>query len=375
MAGKTLRDLLGFVAFMEEYKQIKSGVPKLLPEAFYTPSPMKVRSDRTRQLIKTGSRATSKRVAWGGVPARIDQLSTGSKDIVLCHTLESMAFDPHLLHELRNARVVGGDGIGDAAADQILYQTAEMKQRSVNTRISTIMTALSLTSQCTINWDVNGNLLPSQSSADLTIDFGVPANNKNQCNSALTASWATASTDIPSNIKTLKTNAAQLTGKDLTHCFYGKNLPSNLAKNDFVKDYWSHSSRNTEWLTSNEIPDGFLGIQKWIPVYTGFFEDASGTNQALFAADQCTFTPDPEEFYKLLEGTALVPNAFGKVSQSLDVVGMLEMASTRVGQYAFAMGSIDSGAIEISIVQGDTWLPMINSVGAACPIFACDFEF
>lgn len=352
--AKTIEQILGWVNLTGVIQEIKSGIPDVLPPAFKTVKTETI-ADSGRYTQVRGVRTTAKRAEYGAPAVRRELIGVSSKDVKLIHLFEEMAISPLLYQALRNYDNYQTQQRG---MTELARQMGEFKRRFENTRIASVVSMLF---KGAIYYDTNGNLLPTSSGATLTVDYQVPANNIGSLNSIIAAPWSTASTDISSHIRTLKTQSLKDSGYELTHCFYGKNIPSYLAKNDYLKDWWvRHPQMREKWTETGEIPDGLFGIKKWIPAYESFFEDNDGTNQTFVDADAITFTPDiTNEVYELMEGTYMVPTTFNPLSSITAAMGSF---STVTGQFGYAVPWHNPPSA--LAYMGDTFLPIWKNPNA-----------
>jgi hypothetical protein len=124
-----------------------------------------------------------------------------------------------------------------------------------------------------------------------------------------------------------------------------------LARNQPFRD---------QWLNSGEIPDGVLGLS-WHPMYEGFYEDSSATNQDLWSADTVTFTPDPGEgdWWRLYEGSVMVPKSLNVAGQGAAALDNCEVAYG-MGGYGF----VERSPIAVVMNYFDTQLPALQNPDA-----------
>lgn len=297
--SKSLQDILSYVTLTEAVQATTRGTPKPLPDAFYK-SHEKVIADRARYVRYTGERRTSPLNKYGSPARMLDLRNVGEVDVKLMHTFNEQRLDPFVFMALRQAASYEHD----KAMEQVKRQIAEAATRNDNLRTAVGMQVLK---NGVLYWDTDGNLLPSSSGAAETHSFNMSANNQNQLNGIISASWALNSTDIPLQLRNLKKQALRTTGYPLKYALYGENIPSYLTQNDYVLDYLARSPQKESWLKDNEIPAGLFGLE-WVPAYQGFYEDANGTNQDLWGADTIVFTPEPETFWwDVYEGSFPVP--------------------------------------------------------------------
>lgn len=346
----SIEEILGYVPLTAAVEKVKMGVPRKLPDAFYRRNPAdRVLGDKARLINYRGTRKNARIAPYGSPPRQIVQLARESQDVRLLHTIENLPFQQELFMQLRQ---LDNYVVQKMAEDEIAFQAIGAMTRQTNLESSAVHVMLA---NGKLWFDTEGNLLATSSGADLEIDYGVPANNLNQLNALIAASWATASTDIPKQVNNIKMTAVQTTGYPLETALYGKNIMSYLLNNDFMKYYLARNPRlNDQWLSSNQIPDGVLDL-KWVPMQDVFFEDASGTVTEIFDADRVTFCPAVTPVtYSIYEGSYPVPKT---LALAQDVQAMLANFEIKYGPFGFAMMNPPS---QIIGVYGDTFLPRLK---------------
>ncbi len=117
-------------------------------------------------------------------------------------------------------------------AEEARRQIKGIADRQVNLLTSTVHAMLA---NGKLWFNSDGELLPSSSGSDLPIDYGIPANNQNQLNGIIDASWALATTNIPKQLKLIRQQARFTTGYPLRYALYGKNVMSYLLRNNFCQ--------------------------------------------------------------------------------------------------------------------------------------------
>lgn len=348
--AKTLLQILGYTSLTGVIKKIQTGIPDNLPSSFHKVG-QKVIGDSGRYMATRGTRQTARRSEYGS-PARNRALKDlASQDIKLIHTFESITLNPLILQQLRNYDNYDVQRLGEQEVDR---QSMEFRKYFDNLRISCMYSMLSLGA---IYFDSEGNLLPSSSGAlalgSGSYDYNISANNKNQLNGIIDASWANNNTDIPAQLRNLRIRSAQLTGYPLKYAFYGLNIPSYLTQNNYVLDYLSRNPVFAQkFLDAAEIPDGLFGFT-WVPVYTSFFEDSANTNQTFFGSDTVVFTPEiNSDVYELIEGSMFVPGSFQPAS---NVAAALSSAKQVWGMASYA--KLIDDPITAKMYYFDTFAP------------------
>lgn len=358
MAGKTLQQILGYVSLTGVIQGVKTGIPDNLPPAFMR-TKRSVLADQGRYTRVTGTRQTARQNQYGS-PARNRALRDISNvDVKLISSYESVSMDPQLLQTLRNYDNYDIQSMGIQEVDR---QTAQFRQLFDNLDLSCIYSMLA---NGKIWFDGEGNLLPTSSGAVVTVNFQMNANNQNQLNGIVTASWANANTDIPLQLRNLKVRAAELTGYPLKYAFYGVNIPSYLTSNNYVQEYLSRNvSFAQKWLEAADVPDGLFGLT-WVPVYTSFYEDQNGTNQTFFGGDTVVFTPEINaDVYELLEGTTTIPTTFNATA---DLASSLDTLKQVTGMYSYGM--VNFNPVGITMYGGNVSLPVMKVPDA---YYQCD---
>jgi hypothetical protein len=345
-----LETLLGHVYLSGMVEDVKTGIPQVVPDAFWSVTTT-ADKDSGRYTRMSGSRKTLPRIAYGATPPRVDLEPIGVFDVKLATVGGHIAMDPKDYMALREWTAYAKQNRGKAEIERQVQQFAVKRD---NTRVAMVHSMLS---KGAIYFDSAGNLLPSSSGASLTIDYGISANNQNQLNSIITASWATTSTNIPLQLENLHERAAQLTGYEVTHAFYGAKIPGYLSSNDYAKEWLVRNQQmRDQWLNSpSTIPDGLFGIKKWIPVNRAFFVDQDGSTQTWFGDDAITFTPDiGMDVYEWMKGTYLVPTSFQPTDSMQSAMASY---AERVGDWGYAVPTANrlSAELHMGMVGLPVW--------------------
>jgi hypothetical protein len=344
----SVEDILSYVPLTETVKDVMSGIPKVLPDAFWTITE-DVLGDRARNIRVSGTRKVARIAPYGAPPRQVEKISLGQTDVKLLHSIETMPIGQELYKCLREFESYSAQVM---AREEINRQTEEFAQRMVNLEIAAVM---SLVANGKIWFDADGNLLTTSSGADLEVDFGIPAGNRGDCGGIIAASWSNVATDIPTQVLNLKTKARQNTGYPIENAFYGKNVTGYLARNTSFQQYLARNPQyNQNFVNTGEIAPGTLGIPNWVPVQDAFFENDAGSIVEQFPADQVTFTPKIDKAtYTMLKGSFPVPTEF-RIGQTIqDVLGSV---TNVYGAFRYAV--LDpSMPLGIKMNQGTTFLP------------------
>lgn len=354
--SKSLEGVLGFTPLTTSLKLQTDGLPDLFPPEFSQTDPgNRIIGDRAQYIRVNGQRKSAKFNVYGSPAIRHELMPVGNAAVRCLHSYESFPIDLVTLSKLQSFEAFNQD----EGADYVRYQFEAAAFRHKNAEVVALASTLR---NFAIYFDTDYNLLPTSSGADTTktVDFGVAATHKDQCNGCITNPWSLASTDIPGDIRNLQQFSRKETGFELTAALYGKNIPRYMTQNDAVQPYLSRSGdARDKFLMTGEIPSGLFGIKDWIPVYQSFYENSAGTNVDLWDDDGITFLPnvaqpDKMRWYRRYEGSYPVP-------KSLDIQ-MSEMAAlnnyqTVYGVFAYAQPMNNPPQFEV--YHGNTWLPAI----------------
>ena len=361
--GMTLEDVLGHVYLTEKLQAIKTGIPDVLPAEFYSNAITdEVPADEARYVRVEGTRKTARRLNYESRSRQRDLKAIGAVDVKLWHAREFIHLNAARYLTLRAYDKYELQPLGQQEIDRQLTEFASIFD---NTEIAVTTMALA---KGAMYWDRDGNLRTTTqaSSGGVDIDFAIPANNQNQLNGIIGASWATSTTDIQADVRQIRKQALQNTGYPIRCCFYGENLPSYISQNDTIKAYWQfNQGMNQHLLSTNEIPDGFLGIEKWIPVYESFYEDFQDTIQEFFGGDTVVFTPSVDKtWFQRFKGGYPMPTTFQPIN------GMPQLsAGVQIVHGKFSYGTFSHDPEGLDVYMGHTCLPAIRNGNA---IFIAD---
>lgn len=352
----TLAQLLGAATLTGVIQGIRGGVPLtgLDPALFTTTA--RVDGD-TAIFHKTEStRQTSRRAGYGSQPRARALVGISQTPTKLIHSFERA---DHSLTTYMNLTSFDSPARQEMGRQEVARQTEEFRRLFDNLRVSAVASSLALGA---IYFDGDGNLLPTSSGAVVTVDQGIPAANKTQLNmlgggSIISASWATAGTDILGQIANIRSAYIKLTGYELDTFLYGANIRNYLLNNTGCAALLQSHGRLAEALAMQEIPDGFAGVAHWKPADALHFTDQSGTIQSWVGGDVIIGAPKiTREVYELQQGTYPVPQSVGKVYASPEAA--LADVATMEGMFQFAMAQTAPPTLQH--FAGDTFLPVFK---------------
>jgi len=372
MAYVSINDILGAPNLCGIIQSTVSGIPNPFPPAFFQVD-QTVDGDTGEYKVFSGSR-TNATLSPYGAPSKNRQLrEIGVKAVKLLHSIENIVLPVKDYLNLLNYNDLAKQKLG---IDEVSRQIREARWTQDNLRISALTSMLFKTQ---IYYDGQGNLLPSSTSAQTTVDYGVPAGNQNQLdvfgtgNHIISTKWSDPTAAIDKQVQALHQAAVELTGYELKHAFYGKNVANYLTTNNSLSNYFFRANYGPEafgpsFIATADIPNPLLGLT-WHKAYHSFFVDQNGNRQTLVGDDQVVFTPEPSTAWiGTLEGTYPVPTKAGIITPAEpSVVSSME---TRSGMFAYGIASADPPTAKI--IYGDTFLPVLKVPSA---IFVATVKF
>ncbi len=362
--AKSLQEILHFRALTGLIQGVKGGVPGdwLDPGLLGNLNPIKgidasyTKVESTRQVAEL--------VHYGNPSVARSLSGVTEVPVRLLHTMMNHVYKQEILQKLRNYDNPDVQAMGQAEVDRM---STEFSTLFRNLRISTVASMLRFGAIY-----FNGRfLLPSASGATITIDFQVPANNKDQLNGIIATKWDDTSAKIQQQITNLKKTAMQTSGYPLTTAYYGSAIWDFLNKNTTFKSLLTASSGFNAEFQQGEIPDGYMGL-RWKPAYQAFFVDSGGTTREWFPEDFVVFTPDVSpEWFETLEGSYSVPTDIGVVErgEGSAVAALGNLADINGG---FSYATMINDPVSIKQVSGDTFLPVLKVPAA---IYIADTSF
>lgn len=354
MAGPNLEQILGLPRLTKLIQETTTGLPqeKILGERLpgVLSSTEDVIGNSALATLTKGQRKVMKRVSYNSPPISANLETIGQRPFIFASAAEVVTLDPNTV---QNLRAWDSFEYQEKGAAEVGRQIGLFKQKAMNNRLVYAIQALV---RGNVYFDSSDNVLPTSSGADSTktISLGISANNQNQLNGIITIPWSNPVANIPKDIETIRQQAAFLTGYIPEVVIYGKNIPSYLAANQYVLPYSQRFERaRSEYLLQYALPDGYMGIKKWIPGAQFFYEDANGTNQQLVPDDAFIFFPEPEKsWWRFFQGSNYVPknlNIMTDMNQALDNLDRV------FGMFSYARLSMNP--ISVELVMGDTFLP------------------
>lgn len=357
MPSITLQDVLGGPNLCGVIRGTATGIPNVFPDKFYQVDKTVDRDSGEYHRV-SGTRTVARMSAYGSPSQQRNLRGVDAVPVKLIHSVESF-----LLPTADYLNLLQFDDLSKQkrGIEEVTRQVREFRKNFDNLRVAALTQLLF---QGAIYWDGYGNLLPSSSGAKTIADFGVPAANKGQLDplaegsNLIDVTWDNAAANIDKQLVKLRQVATRLTGYPIKYAFYGRNVPTYLTNNTKLQNYFVRSAGDiSQYLSTADVPSPLLGLT-WRPAYEAFFEDATGTLQALCGDDQVVFTPEPStDWLGWLEGTYPVPTSVGTVA--VDAGDALRNSvSTQAGMFAY--GVVNTDPVTVKMVAGDTFLPVLK---------------
>jgi hypothetical protein len=354
--AKSLNDLLGFHTLTGLIQATVPGVPDVLPPAFDS-FKKDVLMDDGEYTVRYGNRGVAKKGRFGAAAIKRGLRDIGVQPVKLMHFIEEIEFDAKTMMKLRSVNSYEHD----SAYEEFTSQVAYFNEYFTNLRKTLKMMALR---SGTLYFDEEGNLLPSSSGATETITiYTQNASHINQLDvfgdgNLITAAWTSASTDIPGQIRSIKQASRADTGYPIKHAIYGKNVPSYMTSNTYVRDYLARDGGGrSEWVKDNEI--GHLFGLDWSPGYEQFWR--SGATQStvnyVLGDNEILFTPEPsKDWWERLDGSYPVPTNINIVTDAEAAMDQIKLVN---GKFSYAQ--VMTRPIGALLTCGDTFL-YVNKV-------------
>ena len=346
-----LQDIFAYRNISEGIERVKTGVPnplKAVPE--FENVTEEVFGNETTYATDYGDRRIVQRVEYGAGSRARSQKKVGAQSIIMPSFAEHILIEQELLLRLRNQNDLMA---AEKAQKRIAKFLKDQKTRFENNAITHTVQMLSKGAYW---YDASGNLLQSSSGAVDTVDFGIPSGNKTDIGGRIDVSWANAAANIFQHIELFKKKQGQDTGREIEYCFYGINIPKYIYLNTSMKQYFQFNPIYFQAFSQNSgaIPDGFMGIRKWIPMRDTFFENDAESKTQMWSDDLAVFAPAIDNnVYTRFKGSTLAPTNMGVQTGS--------QTSIDTGELVYGMGGYSiflADPVAVKVVMFDCGVPV-----------------
>lgn len=243
----------------------------------------------------------SRRIARGSVPGtpntNIKPQKVGRVRFTIPRSAEQMPLSDE---DMVNRRQIGqAVTVVDSMGENYIMRQKRYMAESVANMIE-FQTAAMMRGSYTFDQD-GDELKQGFSGGETTIDFQVPANNKNQLNGIIGTSWAVPSTDIPGDVTAVNQASNDISGLGIEHAVCNSNTWQYVINNDKVKSQAGTS--NTPFQSYEKTgPGQFAVVLRAIPwiqwhvvdYVLDVWDGSAETSTRLIADDQVNFLPTPD---------------------------------------------------------------------------------
>lgn len=366
MATQTINDFFSGVrmTLLAQAMAVKGPVPRVLPDAFYTPGPTKPYNDQVQWPSVTWSRAGASVIARNSPPRAINLGNTAWKYGTIFNMKEEMALDPDFLTALFSDYSM----VSDRALSELNTRMMQFYQRTDTTRTQMVH---SLIANGKIWIGSDGQVLSSSSGAVITMDGAVPTANQITKNGAGSTynigDFSNPATNIQAAMRGAQEYMVRLNGYVPTEAIYGTSIPEYFSNNTSLAPYLARNSNFRDALVAGQdIPNGFLGYN-WTPARLAYAESASGTVTQTFASNFLALSPPANTgWYEFVEGGTLTPAGIaGAVEVKAETTMQSLLSSFRLVHGKYSYGVVKNHpVVGTSVVQGDCAGPLLKVPGA-----------
>jgi hypothetical protein len=359
----TLEELFAGRNLTAMVQGIKPELPLVVPPSFLSPTD-RVPGDTAEWYEVDGNREMALVVSQDSPARRVGHPGATVRSAKMFRTFESQAF---AANRLRNLMAPDGSNVRDDMGRQFIRQSSEwFARRLINLKQTAVQRMLL---QFSLHFNEAGAMLTSSSGATVSISPAIAAGQTGQLDilgggAIISASWATASTNIPVQLATIRQQMLKLGGWQVTEAYYGKNIAGYIAANDYSKTLIQNTPALATQVFNSAVmvPSGFAGFN-WHYAGDAFYVDAAGSIQHLLGDDEIVFTPSPADtsWWGLFYGSEMVPvgNAIGA-----DASGALANLREVNGEFSYATVTTNPPGIEQ--FAGLNFLPVIKGLKAVC---------
>jgi hypothetical protein len=229
--------------------------------------------------------------APGSPPARVAPRPVGSVQGAFPRHHEKIPLDDERIHNFR--RTGGPQGELDTRGENYIAQQLQHIGDKFRNVIE-FQTAAMLKGSYTYTPDGDDSD-PAYTGGAQTVNFNIPAGNLNQISGSISASWATATTDIPLDCMKVNERAQEVSGRPITDAICNVDQWNNIVNNNVVSAGGGTSFKPFDSLNQDRDNGNFQGIIRAIPWLTWHIVstklEISGSNVSSIGAEQVVFLP------------------------------------------------------------------------------------
>jgi hypothetical protein len=349
MAGTNLQQLLGYEMQTASARAVANGVNRILPSVAYTAT-QTVPSNSVTYHVLTSTRKGAQSMPYGSASRAVEAPIRETKSATLWSSVHNMTHPLHLLMDLKRDDRPDLQRMGE---QEIRRKTVEFARMFGNSEANLVHSALFTGFQY---WTANGYIVKGSSGSSFNADYLIPARNQNQLSGNIGTSWDNAAAPILANVQYIIDDMNEVTGRRPAYAVHGKNIPQRFLTNTDVQKLIQHNNPVQNAIAMHTIPDGFLGIPKWIQGSSAFYEKEDGTLEKWLDDDALVIFPEfSTDWFEVIQGTHPVPTA---LTITNDAVGMLDNVAQMAGLSSYCTLQNDPPAIKQ--VMQHCMLPIIK---------------
>jgi hypothetical protein len=307
----------------------------------------------------------------------------GNVQVTLARSAEKLGLDYELVNHIR----VLGENAGTHDIRGRVYiekQAMTLRQRSENLR--EFVTAGALFNGGIYGFYINGDdLVPTlaRSGTYISVDHRMNSNfiltggsfaaglPMDTGSNIVTATWATAGTDIPQQLDAISGGFVGAVGQPLRYIFINSTLKNYVLQNDKVRQLAGTS--NTPFATMETMPfknpDGTdAGVRtftlKGLPYYTWIVYDGqlrvattdatTFANTKMLADSYATFMIEPDNaWFQMVEGSEIVKD--NDIAPAVERTGFYAWIMEKADPARFELHNLQRVGLELNIPKGIAW--------------------
>lgn len=316
----TLEDVLDPEFFMYAYNEVDATTK---PNAFYD-FYMGTPEQQDGRLVEMVYYPTDKQVVSGNAPGSpskpVDLKGASKKYFASLRSFNHIDIDMQSVTYLRqdSTNAIQDKGQQEIQRQLKLFSAKHRKFKEV------VFSKMMTTGVCYFNSDWMP--LESNSGADTskTLDWGVPANNKNQLNSIIGTRWDQAAAPILDDLVSIRLVAEENNTETPRHIWTNSTARQWILSNTELKSFMVLNSPRAEAVL-NGIGDQIVFDNFTWHFFDGTYIGADGSTTRKFIADKvAVITPDPGDWLFHVVTPELVPSATGVVGSAEEGVGKFD---------------------------------------------------
>lgn len=162
----------------------------------------------------------------------------------------------------------------------------------------------------TVSLDAQGRVLESTTGAQMTADFGIPANRRGNLGGIVSALWSATDTDIGKQIDIIRDSAAAANSEPPTEIWLNAIAKQYLRNNVQFQEWAKYSAVSADVVLRGDMIPNLWGLN-W-RFYSGKYRTASGTLADFIPATRAILTPAASRpWVRATQGSTLVPKSVG----------------------------------------------------------------